>query len=82
MRSNDENALLRRVDRTRPMGQRMRRFRQPIRLSKEVSGPDAVPVKLRKLGADWAVFREAERQRRRALCKVPASPRFTGLRSQ
>ena len=58
MLSFEDNVRLTRVSRGTPMGELMRRYWQPILLSREVQEPDGAPVRVRLLGEDLVAFRD------------------------
>lgn len=62
MLSAEDNDLLTRTDRNRPMGQYFRRFWQPIALSRELAQPDGPPVKVDILGEHLVAFRDSNGQ--------------------
>ena len=57
MLSVEDNELLTRVGKGRPMGELLRRFWQPVLLSSELPKPDCPPVRVRALGERLVAFR-------------------------
>ena len=62
MLSNEDNIRLTRVSRGTPMGELMRRYWQPVALSRELPAPDCAPVRVRILGEDLIAFRDTAGQ--------------------
>jgi len=62
MLSNEDNIRLTRVSRGTPMGELMRRYWQPVALSREMPEPDGAPVRVRLLGEDLIAFRDTSGQ--------------------
>lgn len=60
MLSQQENDLLTRVGRYRPMGELMRRYWIPALLAEEIPAPDCAPVRVRLLGEDLVAFRDSQ----------------------
>ena len=58
MLSVKDNETLTRVGPGTPMGDLMRRYWQPILLSREVAEPDGDPIRVRILGEDLVAFRD------------------------
>jgi phthalate 4,5-dioxygenase oxygenase subunit len=58
MLSQTENEAITRVARGTPMGELMRRYWQPLLLSREVAEPDCDPIRVRILGEDLIAFRD------------------------
>jgi phthalate 4,5-dioxygenase oxygenase subunit len=62
MLSESDNVRLTRVSRGTPMGELMRRYWQPVVLSRELPQPDCAPVRVRILGEDLIAFRDTAGQ--------------------
>lgn len=62
MLSQEENEILTRVGRGKPMGEAVRRYWLPALLSEELPQPDGDPVRLRLLGEDLVAFRDSNGQ--------------------
>ena len=60
MLSNEDNIRLTRVSRGTPMGELMRRYWQPVVLSRELPAPDCAPVRVRILGEDLIAFKDSQ----------------------
>ena len=58
MLSLEDNELLTRVGRGRPMGELLRRFWHPVLLSSELPKPDCPPVRVRLMGERLVAFRD------------------------
>ena len=52
-----ENEVVTRVGAGTPMGELMRRYWQPVLMSRELPEPDCPPVRVRILGEDLVAFR-------------------------
>ena len=57
MLSVHENEVVTRVEAGTPMGAVMRRYWQPVLMSRELPEPDCPPVRVRILGEDLVAFR-------------------------
>ena len=58
MLSLEDNELLTRVGRGKPMGELLRRFWHPVLLSSELPKPDCPPVRVRLMGERLVAFRD------------------------
>ena len=58
MLSVEDNELLTRVGRGKPMGELLRRFWHPVLLSSELPKPDCPPVRVRLMGERLVAFRD------------------------
>ena len=58
MLSVKDNETITRVGLGTPMGDLMRRYWQPLLLSREVAEPDGDPIRVRILGEDLVAFRD------------------------
>ena len=59
MLSAADNELLTRTGPGTAMGNLFRRFWQPVALSRELSGPDGAPIRVRIMGEDFIAFRDS-----------------------
>ena len=60
MLSVESNQALTQVGPGTPMGDLMRRYWQPVMLSREVENPDGDPIRIRILGEDLVAFRDTK----------------------